>query len=131
MVDLSVKIGNLSLQNPIMPASGTFSAEFSKVIDLNRLGALVAKTVSRDYRAGNPPPRVSELDGGMINSIGLPTKGLNYFQEVQLAEYKKFKPPLVCSINGPLKPPMSMAKRPWPSVAVLAICAPGMPLFTA
>ena len=100
MVDLSVKIGNVTLQNPVMPASGTFSAEFSKVIDLNRLGALVAKTVSRDFRAGNPPPRVSELDGGMINSIGLPTKGLKYFQDVQLAEYKKFKPPLVCSISA-------------------------------
>lgn len=100
MVDLSVKIGNVTLQNPVMPASGTFSAEFSKVIDLNRLGALVTKTVSRDYRAGNPPPRVSELDAGMINSIGLPTKGLKYFQDVQLAEYKQFKPPLVCSVSA-------------------------------
>lgn len=100
MVDLSVRVGSLTLQNPIMPASGTFSAEFSKVIDLNRLGALVAKTVSRHYRAGNPPPRVSEISGGMINSIGLPTKGLKYFQDVQLAEYKQFKPPLVCSITA-------------------------------
>ena len=47
MVDLSVKIGSVTLANPVMPASGTFSAEFSKVIDLNRLGALVTKTVSR------------------------------------------------------------------------------------
>ncbi len=100
MVNLSVRVGSLTLQNPIMPASGTFSVEFSKVIDLNRLGALVAKTVSRDYRAGNPPPRVSELSGGMINSIGLPTKGLKYFQDVQLAEYKQFKVPLVCSITA-------------------------------
>jgi hypothetical protein len=74
MVDLSVKIGSLTLQNPIMPASGTFSAEFSKVIDLNRLGALVAKTVSRDFRAGNPPPRVSEIDAGITGfaSVRLP-----------------------------------------------------------
>jgi len=100
MVDLSVKIGNVSLQNPVMPASGTFSAEFPRVIDLNRLGALITKTISRDYRAGNPPPRVSELDAGMINSIGLPTKGLKYFQDVQLAEYKQFTPPLVCSISA-------------------------------
>jgi dihydroorotate dehydrogenase (NAD+) catalytic subunit len=100
MVDLSVSIGSLTLQNPVMPASGTFSTEFSKVIDLNRLGALVAKTVSRNYRAGNPPPRVSEIEAGMINSIGLPTKGLKYFQDVQLAEYKQFTPPLVCSISA-------------------------------
>ena len=100
MVDLSVKIGSLTLQNPVLPGSGTFSAEFSKVIDLNRLGALMAKTVSRDFRAGNPPPRVSEIDGGMINSIGLPTKGLKYFLDVQLPEYKRFKPPLICSISA-------------------------------
>src|SRR6185369_11336714 len=100
MVDLSVEIGSVKLSNPIMPASGTFSAEFSQVIDLNRLGALVTKTVSRGYRAGNPPPRVSEIEAGMINSIGLPTKGLNYFLDVQLAEYKRFRAPLVCSITA-------------------------------
>jgi dihydroorotate dehydrogenase (NAD+) catalytic subunit len=100
MVDLSVKIGSVALANPIMPASGTFSNEFSQVIDLNRLGALVTKTVSRPYRAGNPPPRVHEIEAGMINSIGLPTKGLQYFLDVQLAEYKRFKAPLVCSITS-------------------------------
>lgn len=100
MVDLSVKVGSLNLANPVMPASGTFSAEFSRVIDLNRLGALVAKTVSRNYRAGNPPPRVHEIEAGMINSIGLPTKGLQYFLDVQIPEYKQFKPPLIASISA-------------------------------
>ena len=100
MVDLSVKIGGLKLANPVMPASGTFSAEFSQVIDLNRLGALVSKTVSRGYRAGNPPPRVSEIEAGMINSIGLPTRGLQYFLNVQLPEYKHFTPPLVASVTA-------------------------------
>lgn len=100
MVDLAVKIGNVTLANPIMPASGCFSAEIARVIDVNRLGALVAKTVSRNYREGNPTPRVAEVEGGMINSIGLPTKGLKYFLEHQLPEYKQFKPPLVCSISA-------------------------------
>ncbi len=100
MVNLKVNVGGVDLPNPIMPASGTFSTEFSKVIDLNRLGALVAKTVSRNYRQGNPPPRVSEIEAGMINSIGLPTKGLKYFQDVQVGEYKRFTPPLVCSISA-------------------------------
>ena len=100
MVDLSVKIGDVLLKNPVMPASGTFSNEFSQAIDLNRLGALVTKTVSRHYRAGNPPPRVSEIHAGMINSIGLPTKGLQYFLDVQLAEYRRFTPPLVCSVTA-------------------------------
>jgi len=71
MVDLAVKVGAVTLQNPIMPASGTFSNEFAQVIDLNRLGALVTKTVSRPFRPGNPPPRVHEIESGMINSIAL------------------------------------------------------------
>jgi dihydroorotate dehydrogenase (NAD+) catalytic subunit len=100
MVDLSVNLGAVALANPVMPASGTFSDEFAQVIDLNRLGALVTKTVSRPYRPGNPPPRVHEIEAGMINSIGLPTKGLEYFLEVQLPHYKRFKPPLVCSITS-------------------------------
>ena len=82
MVDMAVKIGAVTLPNPVLPASGTFSTELGQAIDLNRLGGLVTKTISRNYRAGNPPPRVSELDGGMINSIGLPTKGLEYFLDV-------------------------------------------------
>jgi dihydroorotate dehydrogenase (NAD+) catalytic subunit len=100
MVDLSVKIGRVKLANPVMPASGTFSAEFGKVIDLNRLGALITKTVSRGYRAGNPPPRVSEIEAGMINSIGLPTKGLEYFLEHQMPEYRQHTPPLVASVTS-------------------------------
>src|SRR5260370_25594877 len=100
MVDMSVKIGNVPLKNPIMPASGCFSTDLAQVIDLNRLGALVAKTVSREFRAGNPPPRVSEVEGGMINSIGLPTKGIEYFLTHQVPDYKRFTPPLVGSISA-------------------------------
>ncbi len=100
MVDLSVRIGATELANPIMPASGSFSTEVAQVIDLNRLGALVAKTVSRNFRAGNPTPRVAELETGMINSIGLPTKGLQYFLDVQVPDYNRFTPPLVASISA-------------------------------
>ncbi len=100
MVDLSVKLGDLTLQNPVMPASGSFSTEYASVIDLNRLGAMVAKTVSRNFRAGNPTPRAAEVEGGMINSIGLPTKGLQYFLDVQLPDYKQYTPPLVASISA-------------------------------
>src|SRR5438067_6901317 len=100
MVDMNVKIGGVTLKNPIMPASGCFSTDLAQVIDLNRLGALVAKTVSRAFRAGHPPPRVSEVEGGMINSIGLPTKGIGYFLEHQVPDYKRFTPPLVGSISA-------------------------------
>jgi dihydroorotate dehydrogenase (NAD+) catalytic subunit len=100
MVDLSVKIGDLTFQNPIMPASGAFSTDLAKVMDLNRLGALVMKTVSREFRAGNPTPRVAELECGMINSIGLPTNGIEYFLEHQVPDYRRFTPPLVASISA-------------------------------
>ncbi len=100
MVDMSVKIGSVTLKNPIMPASGAFSTELARAMDINRLGALVTKTVSREYRIGNPPPRVAELEGGMINSIGLPGKGLRYFLEHQLPEYKRYTPPIVANITA-------------------------------
>ena len=100
MVDLSVKIGDLTLKNPILPGSGTFSAELARVVDVNRLGALVAKTVSRESRIGNPTPRVAELEAGMINSIGLPTKGIEYFLNHQIPEYSQFTAPLVASITA-------------------------------
>ncbi len=100
MVDMTVKIGNVILKNPIMPASGAFSTELAQVMDINRLGALVAKTVSREFRIGNPPPRVAELECGMINSIGLPTKGIGYFLKHQVPDYKRFTPPLVASISA-------------------------------
>jgi dihydroorotate dehydrogenase (NAD+) catalytic subunit len=100
MVDLSVKIGAVELKNPIMPASGAFSTDLAQVMDINRLGALVAKTVSREYRIGNPTPRVAELECGMINSIGLPTKGIGYFLDHQVPDYARFTPPLVASISA-------------------------------
>ena len=100
MVDMAVKIGSVTLPNPVLPASGTFSTEYGQVIDLNRLGGLVTKTVSHNYRAGNPPPRVSEIESGMINSIGLPTKGLQYFLDVQLPEYRRYTPPLIASVTS-------------------------------
>ncbi|MBT78660.1 MAG: dihydroorotate dehydrogenase B catalytic subunit [Chromatiales bacterium] len=100
MVDLSVKIGEVELANPLMPASGTFSYEFADIIDLNRLGAMVAKTVSRDFRAGNPTPRMAETEAGIIQSPGLPSNGIQYFLDEMLPEYKRYTPPMVASISA-------------------------------
>jgi dihydroorotate dehydrogenase (NAD+) catalytic subunit len=100
MVDLSVKIGNLTLQNPVMPASGAFSWEYSDVIDLNRLGGLVAKTICREPRLGNPTPRMAETEAGIIQSIGLPGKGISYFIDHIVPEYAKFTPPLIVSVSS-------------------------------
>jgi len=100
MVDLSVKIGDITLQNPVTPASGAFSWEYNDVIDLNRLGGLVAKTICREPRLGNPTPRMAETEAGIIQSIGLPGKGIEYFIEHIVPEYAKFKPPLIVSVSS-------------------------------
>jgi dihydroorotate dehydrogenase (NAD+) catalytic subunit len=100
MVDLSVKLGDITLANPVMPASGTFNYDVGDVIDINRLGAMVAKTVSRDFRAGNPTPRMAETEAGIIQSIGLPGNGIQYFLDTMVPEYKKYTPPLVGSISA-------------------------------
>jgi dihydroorotate dehydrogenase (NAD+) catalytic subunit len=100
MVDLSVKIGDITLQNPVMPASGAFSWEYNDVIDINRLGALVAKTICREPRLGNPTPRMAETEAGIIQSIGLPGKGINYFLDHIVPEYARFTPPLIVSVSS-------------------------------
>lgn len=100
-VDLAVKVGSLSLRNPVMPASGTFAEGLDRVIDFNRLGALVTKTITRELRAGNPLPRVVEQPDGMINSIGIPSKGIDHFIDETLPLYADYSTPLVVSISAP------------------------------
>ncbi len=100
MVDLSVKIGDVEMANPVTPASGAFSWEYADVIDLNRLGGLVAKTICKEPRLGNPTPRMAETEAGIIQSIGLPGKGIEYFIDHIVPEYKKFTPPLIVSVSS-------------------------------
>src|ERR1700689_3955410 len=100
-IDLSVRVGGLTLRNPVMPASGTFAEGLDRVMDFNRLGAFVTKTITRELRAGNPLPRVVERAGGLINSIGIPSKGVPYFLHETLPYYRKYQPPLVVSIAAP------------------------------
>ena len=100
MVDLAVDIGALRLKNPIMPASGTFSEELADVFDLELLGAHVTKTITRGWRDGNPTPRVCEVSGSMLNSIGIPSKGVGYFVEKVVPWYQRYQTPLVVSISG-------------------------------
>ncbi|MBA3520058.1 MAG: dihydroorotate dehydrogenase [Rhizobiales bacterium] len=100
MVDLSVDCGGLRLANPVMPASGTFSHELSTVMDLDRLGALVTKTITREKRLGNPTPRVAEVAGGMLNSIGIPSKGAQKFMDQDVPRYLGRRAPLVLSISA-------------------------------
>ncbi|MGA7323127.1 MAG: dihydroorotate dehydrogenase [Rhodomicrobium sp.] len=100
-VDLSVTAGRLRLRNPVMPASGTFAEGLDKVMDFNLLGAVVTKTITRELRAGNPLPRVVEQPNGLINAIGIPSKGVDYFVEKTLPYYAAYDTPLVVSISAP------------------------------
>jgi dihydroorotate dehydrogenase (NAD+) catalytic subunit len=100
MVSLATRIGGLALKNPIMPASGTFSDDLADVFDLEVLGAHVTKTITAELRGGNATPRVCEVPGGMLNSIGIPSKGLEYFLANVVPFYRRYEAPLVVSISA-------------------------------
>ena len=100
MVDLSVRIGALTLANPIMPGSGTFAEAMAEVFDLDRLGAIVAKTITPDIREGVPPPRVVEYKDATLFAIGIPSKGPGHFVAETVAFYRRFAPPLIASVSA-------------------------------
>lgn len=100
MANLTVRVGDLTLRNPVMPASGCFAIEYREAMDLNQLGALVIKSVSPKSRAGNPTPRVAETYSGMLNSIGIPSKGLDYYRKEVLPPYTQYDTPVIVSISA-------------------------------
>lgn len=85
-IDLTVRLGRLSLANPILVASGTFgyAREMLPFVNLAELGGIVPKTVTARPRAGNPTPRIVETSAGMLNAIGLDNDGLDYFLTTHL-----------------------------------------------
>src|SRR5215207_10089485 len=98
---LRVDLGRgLVLQNPVMPASGCFGAEMGALVDLNALGALVTKTTFYGSRAGNPSPRLAETPAGMLNSVGIPSRGIEDFIARILPTYTCWRPPTIVSIGG-------------------------------
>jgi dihydroorotate dehydrogenase (NAD+) catalytic subunit len=100
--DLAVQLGPLRLKNPVMSASGTFGygEEYSKFFDLKRLGAIVAKGISLEPRAGNPPPRLVETAAGMINAIGLENVGVERFLSLKLPFLREQGVPVIVNILG-------------------------------
>ncbi len=121
MAKLNVKVGEVCLRNPVMPASGCFAIEYSEALDFNRLGALVIKSVSPKSRAGNPTPRVAETSGGMLNSIGIPSKGLDAYRREVLPPYTRFDTPVVVSISADTidEFAQAVAQMSLPEVAVI------------
>ena len=93
---------NLSLRNPVMPASGTFSwgLEFARQFDVNRLGAIVSKAVTPLPRAGNPQPRVAETPSGMLNSIGLQNLGVERVIAEMAPVWAGWDVPAIVNIAG-------------------------------
>ncbi len=102
MTDLSVHIGGLRLANPVLTASGTFGygEEFKEFFDLNRLGGLITKTVTLEYRPGNPPPRIVETAAGMLNSIGLPNLGVDGFIREKWPFLHTLTTPVIVNVAG-------------------------------
>ena len=99
-IDLSVKIGSLVLQNPVMLASGTvgYGNEISDYTDLSKIGGIVTKSVSLHPRKGNPPKRITETSSGMLNAIGLANVGLEAFIKDKIPFLKDIGSTLICNI---------------------------------
>ncbi len=100
--DLTVNIAGLRMKNPVMTASGTFGygREYQPFFDLNQLGALVTKGISLKPLAGNPPPRICETVGGMLNAIGLENVGVKAFIRDKLPFLHGLKIPIIVNILG-------------------------------
>lgn len=97
---LGTRVGPLALRNPILPASGCFGPELRSLVPVDRLGALVTKTVFSDVRSGNPAHRLAEARDGMLNSVGIPSVGARRWREEMLPEYLACDAPVVVSIGG-------------------------------
>ena len=102
MAQLNVKVGGLSLQNPVMTASGTFGygIEFADFVDLNRLGGFIVKGTTLLPREGNDYPRMAETAQGMLNCVGLQNKGVDYFCEHIYPEIKDFTTNALVNVSG-------------------------------
>jgi dihydroorotate dehydrogenase (NAD+) catalytic subunit len=101
-IDLSVQVGALRLRNPIIAASGTFGygIEFAHLVDLNLLGGMVVKGLSREPIEGAPPPRIVETPSGMLNAVGLQNIGVRAFIAEKLPVLRKYLTPVFANVFG-------------------------------
>ena len=102
MADLSVNIGQLSLKNPVMTASGTFGygLEFADFIPLDGLGGIIVKGTTLHPREGNDYPRMAETAQGMLNCVGLQNKGVDYFCEHIYPQIKDIDTNMIVNVSG-------------------------------
>ena len=101
-MNTKVTIAGVTFNNPVMTASGTFGSgmEYSDFVDLNRLGAVVAKGVANVPWPGNPTPRVAETYGGMLNAIGLQNPGIDVFIERDIPFLRKYDTKIIVNVCG-------------------------------
>lgn len=103
MVDTKVDLCGITLDNPVIPASGTFGFgyEFAELYDINCLGTFSFKGTTREARFGNPTPRIAECDSGMINAVGLQNPGVDEVIATELPKLKKcFNKPVMANVSG-------------------------------
>ena len=101
-MNTKINLAGVELKNPVMTASGTFGSgmEYSEFVDLNKLGAVVTKGVANVPWPGNPPPRIAETYGGMINAIGLQNPGIDVFCERDIPFLKKYDTKIIVNVCG-------------------------------
>ena len=101
-VDLAVHVGAVRLRNPILAASGTFGygVEFAHLVDLNRLGGIVVKGLSREPMEGAPAPRLCETPSGMLNAVGLQNIGVRAFVAEKLPVLRKYDTAIIANVFG-------------------------------
>ena len=102
MADTSVKICDIKFKNPVMTASGTFGCgrEYSDFVDLNKLGGIVVKGVADKPWMGNPAPRIAEVYGGMLNSVGLQNPGVDYFIKNEIPFLNSLDTNIIVNVCG-------------------------------
>jgi len=102
LTDLSVKIGKIKFENPVLVASGTFGygEEYAQLIDLNKLGGIITKSITLNPREGNPPPRTCETPSGMLNAIGLANVGVDSFIKEKLSFLRSLDTKIIVNVAG-------------------------------
>ncbi len=103
MVNTKVNLSGITIDNPVIPASGTFGFgyEFAEIYDINCLGTFSFKGTTKEARFGNPTPRIAECYSGMINSVGLQNPGVEAVKSVELPKLKEvFHKPVMANVSG-------------------------------
>ena len=103
MVDTKISLAGVEIDNPVIPASGTFGFgyEFAALYDINVLGSLSFKGTTLNTRFGNPTPRIAECPSGMLNAVGLQNPGVDRVISEELPKlFKVFKKPVMANVSG-------------------------------